>query len=246
MTTVYVFDVDGTLTPSRGRIADEFRLQFIDFCSKNTVVLITGSDRQKTIEQLGVDVVDDYVYQCFNCAGNEVWQNGSLIFTNQLDWLEGNRFNEIMSLFESELEHSNFHFKTGNHVEVRDSLINFSIVGRNCDKTQRNIYVEYDQETQERSKIRDRLNPKLRKFNLIATVAGETGLDITEIGKDKRQLLDWYNDVDIVFFGDKMKPSGNDFPLAYQLLNRNANDSAYHVTSWQVTSQILKDLTSTL
>lgn len=33
----YVFDVDGTLTPSRSRIDEEFRLWFIDFISKNKV-----------------------------------------------------------------------------------------------------------------------------------------------------------------------------------------------------------------
>ena len=44
---LFVFDVDGTLTPSRGLIDMEFQKYFMDFCEDNFVYLITGSDRQK-------------------------------------------------------------------------------------------------------------------------------------------------------------------------------------------------------
>ena len=49
----FIFDVDGTITPSRGQINLEFKTFFNTFCSTNDVYLITGSDKEKTIEQIG-------------------------------------------------------------------------------------------------------------------------------------------------------------------------------------------------
>lgn len=37
MTKSFIFDVDGTLTPSRGRIDEDFRLWFAQFCWDNDV-----------------------------------------------------------------------------------------------------------------------------------------------------------------------------------------------------------------
>ena len=44
----FIFDVDGTLTPSRGTIDPEFKEFFMAFAKKNNVYLVTGSDRPKT------------------------------------------------------------------------------------------------------------------------------------------------------------------------------------------------------
>ena len=52
----YLFDVDGTLTPSRGVIDSEFKKWFINFASVKSVILVTGSDRDKTLEQLGESI----------------------------------------------------------------------------------------------------------------------------------------------------------------------------------------------
>ena len=47
---IYIFDVDGTLTPSRGRMNTEFALFFEDFVNTFECYLITGSDREKTLD----------------------------------------------------------------------------------------------------------------------------------------------------------------------------------------------------
>ena len=80
---LFVFDVDGTLTPSRGLIDMEFQKYFMDFCEDNFVYLITGSDREKTIEQVGIDIyyLADRVY---NCSGNHVFEQGKEVY--KTDW----------------------------------------------------------------------------------------------------------------------------------------------------------------
>ena len=52
----YIFDVDGTLTPSRQVIDPSFEAFMIKFFCKHDVYLVTGSDRQKTVDQLGLDI----------------------------------------------------------------------------------------------------------------------------------------------------------------------------------------------
>ena len=54
--------------------------------------------------------------------------------------------------------------------------------------------------------------------DITATVGGETGIDIYNKGADKSQILDDFNNDDkIYFFGDKVSPGGNDWPLAVKL-----------------------------
>ena len=69
----YIFDVDGTLTPSRQVIDSEFEAFMIVFCCKHDVYLVTGSDRQKTVDQLGLDICYR-AKRVYNCSGADVWE----------------------------------------------------------------------------------------------------------------------------------------------------------------------------
>ena len=64
----YIFDVDGTLTPSRGIIDAQFKTWFNSFCLSNDVYLVTGSDKAKTVEQIGEETYNlcKRVYRCSN------------------------------------------------------------------------------------------------------------------------------------------------------------------------------------
>ena len=79
----FIFDVDGTLTPSRQEIDMDFAVFFTDFCAENDVYLVTGSDREKTIEQVGEEIYSlaDRVY---NCSGSDVWDGNVNVYTS--DW----------------------------------------------------------------------------------------------------------------------------------------------------------------
>ena len=81
----FIFDVDGTLTPSRGRIDPEFEKFFTEFCEDNHVYLVTGSDRKKTLEQIGFAIynVCEAVYQC---SGNDIWIGDNRISSREVAW----------------------------------------------------------------------------------------------------------------------------------------------------------------
>src|SRR6056300_523290 len=115
----YIFDVDGTLTPSRGKIDNNFSWWFAKFVEQHNVYLVTGSDREKTIEQLGEYIVNtcNRVYQC---AGNDVWEGDNNVYTNTIEVDP-----DMQKMFEQYLKESKFAARTGNHIDVRPGLINF-------------------------------------------------------------------------------------------------------------------------
>ena len=76
----YIFDVDGTLTPSRKQIDHSFWSFFLKFCCSNDVYLVTGSDREKTVEQLGLDICYRSK-RVYNCSGCDVYES-CLLYTS--------------------------------------------------------------------------------------------------------------------------------------------------------------------
>mgnify|MGYP001166272196 FL=1 len=217
MPNKFIFDVDGTLTPSRAKINPEFEKWFLEFCSRNEVYLATGSDYDKTLEQLGKDVMMA-VKRSYNCSGNSVWATGIEIYKS--DW----RLNEdCVFWLEKVLEQSKFPLRVGNHIEHRTGTCNFSIPGRNMlTQAERQMYVEWDNDTGEREKIALMFNDLFKeKYNCVALVAGETGLDIMQVGCDKSQIAKDFAYGEVVFFGDMMEPGGNDYPLKLALEDKN-------------------------
>jgi len=118
----FIFDVDGTLTPSRGTINDEFKEWLLNFSKEHDVYLATGSDAPKTIEQVGEELFNS-VARSYNCSGNSVWEKGVNIYNN--DWELPER---PWKYLESVLMRSQFRPRTGWHFDVRPGLVNFSIV----------------------------------------------------------------------------------------------------------------------
>jgi len=225
----FVFDVDGTLTPSRGKIDPQFEAWFSSFIEREKVFLVTGSDYPKTAEQLGNEICESVV-TVYNCQGNDVWFKGKRV--NSKEFTPPKELDEIMKGW---LEGSPFPYRTGNHVEHRRGLINFSVVGRNASPEQRKEYYEYDCKSRERESIAFQINSAFE--NVTATVGGETGIDIHRTGADKSQILEDFNsDDEIHFFGDRIDEGGNDYPLA----KANKRGKNYHVKDWKETWEILK------
>ena len=68
----YIFDIDGTLTPSRLPINKEFRVFFLNWLKNKKVYLVTGSDKDKTIEQIGFEIWSS-VKRVYQSCGNQIW-----------------------------------------------------------------------------------------------------------------------------------------------------------------------------
>ena len=222
----FVFDVDGTLTPSRSKIDKKFQEFFLTFCKSNKVYLVTGSDYAKTVEQVGNDIVMS-VERLYNCSGNDIYEKGQNIKTNE--WVLPDLARTFLINCEYE---SPFTIRTGNHIEERPGLVNFSIVGRNANLEERARYVAYDTFENERKNIATAFN--IMFPDLEAKVGGETGIDISPKGADKSQIVKDFNKKDkLYFFGDAMHEGGNDYPL------KKVVHHSKHVTGWRQTWEYL-------
>ena len=228
---IFIFDVDGTLTPSRQVIAKEFKEYFLKFCETHDVFLVTGSDYRKTLQQLGLEICTS-VKRIYNCSGSDIWEQGKNVFTTE--WILPETCHTFLT---DHLTESAFPLRTGLHFEHRPGMCNFSIVGRNATLEQRATYAEWDNKHNERELIAHNFNlifPRLQ-----ATVGGEISIDIAPVGCDKSQILrDISQDTFVHFFGDKQLPGGNDYTLAKALLERG-NAWCYNVTDYNETWTIL-------
>ena len=230
----FIFDVDGTLTESRQQIDLSFEVYMIKFCCKYDVYLVTGSDRAKTVEQVGLDIYNRSK-RVYNCSGSDVYEKDHNVYKS--DWKPSRK---LINFLSDELDYSTFPHKTGNHIEHRPGGINFSILGRGMDSMKyRNEYVKWDINTTERILMSDRIKSEFPDLNI--QIGGQTGLDISD--SDKSQILRDFNSEDeLVFFGDMMKEGQNDYPLAVAVDKRGGTN--YTVNSWQETYKKLKDLTT--
>ena len=225
----FIFDVDGTLTDSRQQIDLSFEVYMIKFCCKNDVYLVTGSDREKTIDQLGLDICYR-AKRVYNCSGSDVYVKDKNIYTS-----EWKPYGSLINFLSDELDYSTFPFKTGNHIEHRPGGINFSILGRGDDSMKyRDEYVKWDINTGERVLIADRTKSEFPDLNI--QIGGQTGIDISD--SDKSQILRDFNPEDeIHFYGDMMEEGQNDYPLAKAL--KEMGGYPHHVKNWEDTRTLL-------
>mgnify|MGYP003138828286 CR=1 FL=1 len=227
----FIFDVDGTLTPSRKKIEHEFWAPFLIFCRNHDVYLVTGSDRKKTLEQLGLDIC----YTCkrvYNCSGSDAYERDVNVYRD--DWELPKKVERFL---EDELAYSCFPIRNGLHIERRPGGVNFSILGRGKDAFEgREEYVKWDKERLERQDIADRLRNAFP--DLSVALGGQTGLDLGPLGSDKSQILrDFNEDDELHFFGDRMEEGGNDYSLAVAVQKRCG--FAYNIENYTKTWKLL-------
>ena len=228
--TQYLFDVDGTLTDAREKITDEMKKFFGEWVSSrqhdgDEVFLVTGSDRDKTLGQIGKPLyrLMDGVFQ--NC-GNQLFRRNSLLHESK--WMISAHLRLDLLIL---VERSPWFGKAHNHIEERVGMANFSTIGRTATPKQRKAYSIWDDTVGERRKNAEWLS--LRYPSLQFDVGGEISTDIYPKGKDKSQVLRLMNQ-DTIFFGDKCEEGGNDYSIACK------SDKFHNVRGWRDTMYIMR------
>ena len=129
----------------------------------------------------------------YNCSGADVWEKNENIYRSSwglpLD---------VRSFLQDELDYSQFPVRCGLHIEERPGGINFSILGRGSgvNLVEREEYMKWDINTNERRDIADRLKDRFPELNV--QIGGQTGLDISD--GDKSQILRDFEPQDTLYF----------------------------------------------
>lgn len=235
--TIYVFDMDGTLTPARLPMTAEFAIQFYEWQKTHKSFIATGSDFQKVKEQLPPLVINSFT-GIYSSMGNVLQSKGELIYQNNfkadaklLDMLENYRKNTkyTCQLFP-------------NYIEERIGMINFSVLGRDCPYSERERYSAWDKTEHEREQIAEELSKLFPEYEI--SVGGSISMDITPKGCGKGQiakhLRQTYPNDKIIFFGDKTFVGGNDYELA-QALSQMDNTQVVQVNAPEEVLMFLKN-----
>jgi len=232
---IYLFDIDGKLTPSRLRIDLELEQFFLQWMKDKDVVFVTGSDKEKTIEQVGEKIWTN-ASRIYQSCGNAVYQGGQLIQKNQFDVPP-----VLKEALNAVLGFSKWKEQYGNHIEERIGLVNFSIIGRDCPQEERERYYKWDKKIRERQRCCNFIQSQFP--DLEATIGGQISVDIYPKGQNKSQVLDDLTGP-ITFFGDKCEPGGNDYPIVERLEREweagRTNRTIHRVKSYKDTWNILK------
>ena len=228
MTNTFMFDVDGTLTDARRTIDPDFHEFMLEFMEKNKCMIVTGSDRPKTVEQIGLTLTNTF-HKVYHCSGNHVYVGSKEHHKN--DW---SLSQEQIKFIQSTLGRIDYEEKAGKHIEQRIGTANVSIVGRNADWDQRARYAKWDEINKGRAIVAEAYNNAFK--DSVAQVAGETSIDIYKIGCDKSQAV-LEQEGTTIFFGDNCYPDGNDYSAAQASTHFHQIDQGYKQT-WEILKKI--------
>lgn len=215
--TVFLFDVDGTLTKSRQVITNEMS-EFLRRLKRDVAVaLVGGSDLVKIEEQMGgPGAVAEFEY-VFSENGLVAHRNGKLIGKQSLlNFMGEEKLQKLINFCLRYVADLTLPQKRGTFVEFRSGMLNVSPIGRNCSLSERNAFEIYDKEHGIRAKFVKALRENFADYNLQYSIGGQISFDVFPRGWDKTYCLDQLvrdGYKTIHFFGDKTDEGGNDYEI---------------------------------
>lgn len=215
--TLILFDVDGTLTPSRLTVSDNMLaiLKQLRQVENLTIGIVGGSDLMKQKEQLGEENLPlfDYV---FSENGLYASHMGKLLEKTSIASEMGeDNIKKLVNASMKYMANLDIPVKRGTFIEFRNGMINLCPVGRSCSQEERMESYKYDLEHNIRKNMVTALSEELKDLNLTFSIGGQISIDVFPKGWDKTYCLKFVEDkFNIIhFFGDKTYPGGNDYEI---------------------------------
>lgn len=214
-TVLFLFDVDGTLTPSREKATEEMKSFLGSLRQKALIGFVGGSDLAKQKEQLGDECIKMFDYW-FPENGLHYIKNGEEISSQSyIEYVGEKEHVRLVNKIMESMSKIDIPVKRGNFIEFRKSMVNVSPVGRSCSRKERKEFCALDKKEKIREKIVNEVSPHFK--NLTFSIGGEISIDIFPTGWDKTYCLNHLEKEgvkEIYFFGDMIHVGGNDYEIA--------------------------------
>ncbi|KAJ2783866.1 Phosphomannomutase 1 [Coemansia javaensis] len=214
--TICLFDVDGTLTPARGKIGVSMMATLMALRKKCVIGFVGGSDLDKQKEQLGDSVLSMFDF-CFSENGLTAFRLGRELPSNSfIQQMGEERYAKLVNFCLRYIADLELPQKRGTFIEFRQGMINVSPIGRNCSREERNNYEQYDKEHGIRRQFVAALEKEFPDYGLKYSIGGQISFDVFPVGWDKTYCLrhlEGEGFSTIHFFGDKAFPGGNDWEI---------------------------------
>ncbi|KRH92850.1 Phosphomannomutase [Pseudoloma neurophilia] len=184
---LFLFDVDGTLTPARQKISHEM-LKFLKLLRQHVkIAFVGGSDLVKQKEQVSNDILDFFDYS-FPENGLSFYSGNKLIkSTSIIDYLGESNIQNVINDTLSFLSKIKLPFKRGTFIELRTSMLNVSPPGRTCSMEERKKFYEYDKIHKIRKSYCQFMKNKHK--NMTFSIGGQISVDVFPNGWDKTYCL---------------------------------------------------------
>ena len=218
MKKLIVFDLDGTLAPSKSSLAPQTAALLHDLLGIVKVAVISGGAWTQFQKQLLTDLPNDdrlANLSLLPTCGTKFFQyKGKWTELYSEDLTEEQRKKIIDSLNKAAGE-SGFHLKKvwGTVFEDRGSQVTFSALGQQAPLGEKE---KWDLDFAKRKKITAILKTLIPEFSV--RIGGATSIDVTKPGIDKAYGIGKLKDTldvslkEMVYIGDALFPGGNDYP----------------------------------
>jgi phosphomannomutase len=218
MKKLVVFDLDGTLAPSKSAIDDEMAGLLGKLLNAVKVAIISGGDWPQFEKQ-----VLSHLGKAANLGNLSILPTCGTKFyryTTEWDQVYAENFSpeqqeKIIASLKKAIEESGQKAEKvwGETIEDRGSQITYSALGQQAPLEAK---TKWDPDFAKRKKIKAILDPLLGNFSV--RLGGSTSVDITKPGIDKAYGIGKLRDIlgitigEMIFAGDAIFPGGNDYP----------------------------------
>ena len=256
MKRLFLFDMDGTITPPRKKMKHNMLAVLEDLQRSGwDIGIISGSDMDYIEQQcelmFDLSPINPRLIHFLPCNGTKYYKNfkkvweydmrsklGTQLMTNiyrALLSFQGN----IVSLY------SNLPL-TGDFFQMRGSVLNWCPIGRNAMESDREKWIKIDKKWMIREMFIDQFRADFSTDEITIKLGGETSFDIYPKGWNKTFPLNkepFSEYKKIYFAGDRCLKSGNDEEL-YSLLKARKDCDAFQVNNPIETIDLIKKFTS--
>jgi phosphomannomutase len=231
--SIYLFDIDGTLTNPTQPMEERDVFDFLSWCVGKNFFLVGGGSHDKICSQLPLSIINRSK-GIFSSMGNRLVVKGRVIYQNK--WKPPVKLLSELLLWHQK---SPYPDKGKDFYETRDGMLNFSVIGINASILRRQRYAGWDSFSQERKTIQRSLQKKFPSLDV--RIGGQKSIDVQPQGYNKSQASKWIRknySKKMIFIGDKCFKGGNDHDIC-QDLEKNNDGKWFNVKNPEETFRIL-------
>ncbi len=218
MKKLIVFDLDGTLAPSKSSLDPEMASLLHDLLSVARVAVISGGAWLQFEEQVLSHLPQDERLTRLSIlptCGTQFFQYAGEWKRLYAEDFAADEKEKIVSSLTKAVGTAGFAVEKtwGETIEDRGSQITYSSLGQQAPLDEK---VKWDADFAKRKKIKTILDTLIPEFSV--RLGGATSIDVTKLGIDKAYGIKKLSDVlgisvqEMIYVGDALFPGGNDYP----------------------------------
>jgi len=215
---IIIADVDDTICESCQVVSQEMAEEISRLIDKGYLFVFISGTKSESLQRMISSMLKKEHHILGTTGTNYTWikDDGSSETIYKYSLTEEEK-NDIITAFNKLIERYNIQTMTTkeDQVQDRDSQITLSAIGRHAPTESK---AKYDPDGKKRMVWIEFLKQYLDENKYHMKIGGTTSVDITKKGFDKewgiRKLAEHKNlrFNEIIFFGDKLYPGGNDYP----------------------------------